>query len=774
MTRMILLAAAGGLSLLLPAAPHAARAAPLRPFTVEESIAFADFVAPGTRYAARGDMVRRSPDGRHILAVTLRGDLAANHREATFWLFDAAQVEAAATSPRAPAPRPQVAARFASNANHDPVGDWRWSRDGQGFLFLGADDDGVRTLYRASLNGAAPQALSGPDQDVGLYDEAGGMVAYLAHAPLRANEIFQAGGPGVRDIEMATGDSALTLIFPNWLARQNDTFVDTLWISTGGPPRQVTAAGAPVELRGARLSLAPDGKSAVVTTPTWKVPKAWEAYTSLYAGPGLGIIADTPQTEGVPGHYRPHRYARLDFASGVVTPLVDAPIELLAKFDSPAAAWSPDGTQVALAGLYRPSPQAGAENLPCQISVLTLATGAADCLVVEPPRDALKGTKRRKLTEVSWSADGRMLIAQISRDGARQPNIAFRKIGERWVDAAAPKPLALKVAVTEALNDPPRLTAHVPGKPARVLLDPNPQLAQVAIGGAIPYSWRDPDGDVWSGALVTPPNYDPARRYPLVVQTHGLEAGRFLLDGPAATAFAARALAARGMLVLQVDETGKGAGTAKESELGAIAYRAAVDQLAAEGRVDPKKVGIVGWSHYGPYVWTALTREPGGYAAATSAEASPSTYPGYLMNIDYMGGTAREEMYRAQVGPKPFGEGLKVWITGVEGFNLHKVCTPVLYMANSPPALMYGWDGYAAIRAQNKPVDLVYIRNGDHVLTRPKQRLVEQGMNVDWYDFWLNDHRDPDPGKAAQYARWDKLRALPRCGDSQPSPELRK
>jgi len=47
---------------------------------------------------------------------------------------------------------------------------------------------------------------------------------------------------------------------------------------------------------------------------------------------------------------------------------------------------------------------------------------------------------------------------------------------------------------------------------------------------------------------------------------------------------------------------------------------------------------------------------------------------------------------------------------------------------------------------------------------KPLQRLAEQGMNVDWYDYWLNGRKDPDAGKSAQYSRWDALKALPRCG----------
>jgi hypothetical protein len=32
--------------------------------------------------------------------------------------------------------------------------------------------------------------------------------------------------------------------------------------------------------------------------------------------------------------------------------------------------------------------------------------------------------------------------------------------------------------------------------------------------------------------------------------------------------------------------------------------------------------------------------------------------------------------------------------------------------------------------------------------------------NADWFDFWLNQHEDPDKAKAAQYVRWRNLREM--------------
>jgi hypothetical protein len=92
----------------------------------------------------------------------------------------------------------------------------------------------------------------------------------------------------------------------------------------------------------------------------------------------------------------------------------------------------------------------------------------------------------------------------------------------------------------------------------------------------------------------------------------------------------------------------------------------------------------------------------------------------------------------------------------------------VLLESNYPTALINYWDIYAALRLQRKPVELLYFRNGDHVLTEPKQQLVSQEANVDWFDFWLNGHEDPNPLKAYQYTRWHLLRARTQSASQAP------
>ena len=72
-------------------------------------------------------------------------------------------------------------------------------------------------------------------------------------------------------------------------------------------------------------------------------------------------------------------------------------------------------------------------------------------------------------------------------------------------------------------------------------------------GQASVYKWKDKEGREWKGGLYKPGNYKSGQRYPLVIQTHGF--GNQNLDPPVfSEAFAARALAAKGIVVLQVED----------------------------------------------------------------------------------------------------------------------------------------------------------------------------------------------------------------------------
>ena len=89
---------------------------------------------------------------------------------------------------------------------------------------------------------------------------------------------------------------------------------------------------------------------------------------------------------------------------------------------------------------------------------------------------------------------------------------------------------------------------------------------------------------------------------------------------------------------------------------------------------------------------------------------------------------------------------------------MDRVTAPV-QVVTTRRAVLDMWEPYATLRYLNKPVDLIVLNSGEHVLTNPAVRLASQGGTV---DFVVLDsgYRDPDPRKSEQYERWEHLRAI--------------
>src|SRR5260370_2682376 len=130
----------------------------------------------------------------------------------------------------------------------------------------------------------------------------------------------------------------------------------------------------------------------------------------------------------------------------------------------------------------------------------------------------------------------------------------------------------------------------------------------------------------------------------------------------------------------------------------------------------------------------------------------------YLASQNFMP-VAAEDM-EALYGGLPFGAGLPSWVRNSPGFNMEKVDTPIRLEANEPVGLTGFWEWFTGLRRLGKPVELIYMPDGAHVLVKPWNRLTSQQSNVDWFCFWLNSPENPDPRKTEQYVRWRNLLKL--------------
>lgn len=136
------------------------------------------------------------------------------------------------------------------------------------------------------------------------------------------------------------------------------------------------------------------------------------------------------------------------------------------------------------------------------------------------------------------------------------------------------------------------------------------------------------------GWRILPPDFDPARKYPLFVYVYGEPAGQTVQDGWGGSGYLWHLmLAQQGYIVASFDNRGTPAprGRAwRKSIYRQIGILASADQAAAVRAavaawpcVDPDRVGVWGWSGGGSMTLNAMFRYPDLYKAGISVASVP-------------------------------------------------------------------------------------------------------------------------------------------------------
>lgn len=770
-----------------------------RRFTVRDSIEMSYFGNLfGSQLPKADEDGIYSPDGRYYARLTHRGVLPGGLIESTIWVFDVEAVRKALSikqrESHAELAIPLV--RLSADVNGGSLTDTpyngtvirelQWSSDSRSIAFRAHVDATNSSVFVAELPSGKLTQLTPKGLNVELYNWSGDNMVFLAHKAMSEEEIWASAGWNIPDVTSVTGQSLLEVLYPNAARHIGVTSVSTLWVARKTDVRPVIDAqtGKPLEIatfgQYVSLTISPDGRQAVVTSVAREIPKHWEQYEvgSAYPNISMPIVADTGSASAaqMKDKWRPEQYILIDLQAGMWRPVPDAPIAGPLRgwlLPHPKAVWSSDGRFLALLSVYRPLIKGAGTNrldqkYPCGVAIVEALSGKMQCL-------AGYGLERKenlkRPTDIRWGAQNELLISYLvgdvrTRSAQKIYQDTFRFTGQQWTRAVGDPRRSegpqVEFRVRESLNKPPVLVARdtVSGR-ERVVLDPNPQLANIQLGQAEVFRWKDHRGRSLTAGLIKPPNFVPNRRYPLVIQTHGFSPGAFLKNGGMETAAAARAIAARDIVVLQVQEPNDPMGTEESIENGAKVYVSALDAILSEGFIDGGKVGISGYSRTGPYVATSLVLFPDRFAAAALANTEAGTYLGYLAGIDIGGeGIQRDFATAIGAGVSPYGKGLETWISKVPGFNTHAIRSPVLLTAGDPQHLVNLWGFYAPLRDQKRAVELQYMRTGQHNLSKVSHRLVHQEALVDWFDFWLNQHEDDNASKSEQYARWRALRDL--------------
>ena len=268
-----------------------------------------------------------------------------------------------------------------------------------------------------------------------------------------------------------------------------------------------------------------------------------------------------------------------------------------------------------------------------------------------------------------------------------------------------------------------------------------------------------------------------------MIQSYGFSSRRFYLDGSNVgdgftSGFAGRAFLRADVLVLALpirpatqspgpDEFRKGLGAYEDG------VRAAIDTLVAQGRVDPARVGLMGWSATGERVLNLLTFSDTPIRAASLLDGDANT----LFSLAVTYGAVDSIWSRKERTNEglPYGGTLDRWVRYDPA--LHTDCVrAAVRIETYGPWVLNNWDIYSLLRRQYKPAEMVVIPGGSHALSRPSERMLSLQGNVDWYDFWLQglERREPllanEDAKALQdqYARWRQMEALQNADEARP------
>ena len=286
----------------------------------------------------------------------------------------------------------------------------------------------------------------------------------------------------------------------------------------------------------------------------------------------------------------------------------------------------------------------------------------------------------------------------------------------------------------------------------RKLTDLTAQVRGWKLGSVEVVSWKSKDGTPIEGVLHKPADFDPKRRYPLLVKIHGGPTGvsqpRFL---PNDYAYPVQAFLAKGALVLEPNYRGSaGYGGAFRAlnvrNLGVgdmWDVMSGVDSLIAKGMVDPNRLAAMGWSQ-GGYISAFLTTHTNRFKAI-SVGAGISDWATYYVSTDITPFTPQ------YLGATPWDDP-QIYAKTSPITTIRQAKTPTLIQHGSADRRVPVPDSFELYRGlldQHVDTRLILYTGFGHGIDKPKSALALMQANLDWFSHYL--WNEPIPKDSALY-----------------------
>jgi dipeptidyl aminopeptidase/acylaminoacyl peptidase len=275
------------------------------------------------------------------------------------------------------------------------------------------------------------------------------------------------------------------------------------------------------------------------------------------------------------------------------------------------------------------------------------------------------------------------------------------------------------------------------------LTDLNAQAAGWTTSTLDVVSWKSQDGAAIEGVLHKPADFDPAKKYPLLVVIHGGPTGVSRAIPFTSTIYPIDVWVPRGVLVLEPNYRGSAGYGEKFRALNvrnlgvgdAWDVLSGVDALVARGIVDPARVGTMGWSQ-GGYISAFLATHDAARFKAISVGAGISDWMTYYVNTDITPFT------RQYLGGTPWDDP-----------DIYAKTSPITYIkqAKTPTLIQHGatdqrvplpnaFELFHGLQDNHVPTKLIVYQGFGgvgHGPSKPKSHRATMDHNVEWFDQYL-------------------------------------
>ncbi|MGB5555390.1 MAG: prolyl oligopeptidase family serine peptidase [Flavobacteriaceae bacterium] len=279
-----------------------------------------------------------------------------------------------------------------------------------------------------------------------------------------------------------------------------------------------------------------------------------------------------------------------------------------------------------------------------------------------------------------------------------------------------------------------------------VLSNANPQQAVYNWGTIEPVSWTSLDGIVLKGLLVKPENFDPNKKYPMLVNFYEKSSNnlhRHWSPKAERSTINYSFYASRGYVIFNPDVQYR-IGYPGESAYNCVIP--GVTSLIEKGFVDKDNIGVQGHS-WGGYQIAYLVTKTDIFKAAEAGAPVPNMISAYG-GIRWWTGLSRQFQYehtQSRIGGTPW-EYPQRYIENSPIFNIDKINTPLLVMHNDADGHVPWYQGiefFVSLRRLGKPSWFLNYNGEPHWPLKLQNRKDFSLRMAQYFDYYLKGAPKP-------------------------------